>query len=254
MASALLAVLVLGCGLETSGISAFDGASDVEDDAAGDWIPGEDARREDLGASEDVGWPDDGANPGDDGGDERDGDDEDDGGPIPDGCSIESCNGLDDDCDTRPDDGFACVLGTSELGCGPCGQGRRECTAECVWSECTYPLELCAPGTEEECVPASCEVGHRTCEPTCEWSACVADHSDCTPGATESCEIESCGTGSRTCRTDCSWNPCRYGCSRSWETCCPGIGCVNLDSDIQNCGACGHDCGSWSICWFGDCS
>jgi hypothetical protein len=244
----LLAVATAGCGLQTGGLGPGDEfVLDVDRDATGEGIPAEDARREDS---------DDGTDPVDDGEEPPDAADdageEDDGGPIPEGCSIESCNGIDDDCDGRPDDGFECAVGTSSI-CGPCGRGRATCTADCTWSECSVPPDLCAPGDVEECVPLSCAVGHRTCRPDCSWSSCEADHRECTPGTTETCPIPNCGDGTRTCGADCSWSPCPYECRNSWETCCPGIGCVNLRYDAHNCGSCGHECGFASGCTDGHC-
>ena len=48
----------------------------------------------------------------------------------------EVCNGLDDDCDGRVDDGFECIRGSSEV-CtvGSC-TGSRTCSASCTWSGC----------------------------------------------------------------------------------------------------------------------
>lgn len=258
----LLAAASLGCGLETSGIGGSDAVPEIADDRVGDWVPADDADPpDDAIARDDVTVRDDAEEPGDDADAPPDGEDddggedaggEDDGGPIPDGCAVEICNGLDDDCDGRPDDGFECAIGIFDI-CGPCGEGRRTCNEECVWSDCTYPPEVCAPGTVEACTPASCAVGQRTCEPDCRWTACVPDHSDCSPGATQACSIPSCGTGSQTCAADCSWGGCHYECERDWEDCCPGIGCVNLEYDPQNCGSCGHECGTASGCTGGGC-
>lgn len=250
----VLLAWMAGCGLQTGGIGPGDDLLvDIERDGAGEGSPAEDARREDPGGGADGDDPDDGMNPVDNGEEPADdAEQEDDGELIPDGCAIESCNGIDDDCDGRPDDGFVCALGTTDF-CGPCGRGRATCTETCTWSECSTPPEFCAPGDIQECAPPSCEIGHRTCQPDCSWGPCTADHSECTPGATVSCTIEGCGTGTQTCRSNCSWDPCRYECSNSWDTCCPGIGCVNLDWDVHNCGSCGRECGFWARCWEGDC-
>jgi hypothetical protein len=254
----LLATASLGCGLETSGIGGSDAVVEIGDDRVGDWVPADDAdppddaiARDDVTVRDDAEEPDDDADGPPDGEDDAGG--EDDGGPIPDGCAVEICNGLDDDCDGRPDDGFECAIGIHDI-CGPCGEGLRTCNEECVWSECTYALDVCAPGTVEECTPAACEVGHRTCEPDCRWTACVPDHSECTAGTTESCTIDSCGTGSRTCGTNCVWGGCRYECRNDWEDCCPGVGCVDLDWNDDHCGNCSTDCEFGSICWDGDCT
>jgi hypothetical protein len=255
LVSALTLVLSLGCGLETSGIGGSDVGVEVVDDQGGDWVPEEDVGREDPGGTDDTEGLDDVVDPVDDAEDRPDVVDdagEEDDAPLPDGCVVEVCNGADDDCDGRPDDGFECAIGTFNI-CGPCGEGRQSCADGCVWSECSYPAEVCAAGTVEACTPAACEAGHRTCESSCRWTECVADHSECAPGAVQSCSVDPCGSGSQTCRTDCSWGGCHVECERDWEDCCPGAGCVNLDSDPNNCGSCGNDCGDMTPCSFGDC-
>jgi cysteine-rich repeat protein len=165
----------------------------------------------------------------------------------------ETCNGEDDDCDGSTDNGLECVPGARST-CGPCDAGQRTCTATCTWPDCTVPDDVCSAGTTEPCVPATCASGHRTCETGCWWGDCVPDHSDCTPSATRSCTVASCGTGSQTCGTDCAWGACGVPpCSHSWETCCPGVGCVNLDGDARHCGSCDHECGTMSPCTGGSC-
>lgn len=58
--------------------------------------------------------------------------------------NVEVCDGADNDGDGVRDDGFACVLNTSEAcqtGCG--STGTRTCQAGCVWGACTPPAESC---------------------------------------------------------------------------------------------------------------
>ena len=87
---------------------------------------------------------------------------------------MESCNGIDDDCDNAADEGFDCVLGAVE----PCdfggGQpGHRECVGACTWGSC-----ICDP----DCTGAEC--GNDGCGGSC---------GDCTANAV--C------TGARLCAT-----------------------------------------------------
>ena len=85
------------------------------------------------------------------------------------GCSFgacappaEVCNGADDDCDGRTDEGFTCVpgsTGTCPSGCGT--TGSRTCNASCEWDACTPPVELCN-GADDDC-DASCDESFTCC-------------------------------------------------------------------------------------------
>ncbi len=58
------------------------------------------------------------------------------------------CNGADDDCDTVPDDPFACVSGDSGSCANGCGvPGTQSCGSSCTWSPCCGPTEICQCGT-----------------------------------------------------------------------------------------------------------
>ncbi|MGE0792435.1 MAG: putative metal-binding motif-containing protein [Sandaracinaceae bacterium] len=58
---------------------------------------------------------------------------------------VETCNGVDDDCDTIPDDGFACAAGFTVPCSTTCGTaGTRVCTSSCTLpTSCTAPAETC---------------------------------------------------------------------------------------------------------------
>jgi hypothetical protein len=59
----------------------------------------------------------------------------------------ETCNGVDDDCDTTTDDGFACAAGSAVTCTTPCGlEGTGSCTAICELpgrAACTAADEAC---------------------------------------------------------------------------------------------------------------
>jgi hypothetical protein len=59
----------------------------------------------------------------------------------------ETCNGRDDDCDTVPDDGYACVAGSTVPCTTSCGTtGDATCTIACALptaAECRMPVEIC---------------------------------------------------------------------------------------------------------------
>jgi hypothetical protein len=64
--------------------------------------------------------------------------------------AAEICNGLDDDGDGMPDDGFACVRGTMQSCMTACGSmGNRTCDATCVFPACAT-AEVCGNGCDDD--------------------------------------------------------------------------------------------------------
>ncbi|MBN1770197.1 MAG: hypothetical protein JXB32_02955 [Deltaproteobacteria bacterium] len=125
----------------------------------------------------------------------------------------ETCNGVDDDCDTLADDGFGCALGTTGTCPTSCGTtGTRSCGAGCVWSACGPPSELCN-GRDDDC-DTSCDEG---------WACCV--------GSTRACTTTCSTTGGQTCSGGCSWGACVP----------PAEACNGSDDDCD--GACDEDFG-----------
>jgi cysteine-rich repeat protein len=53
-------------------------------------------------------------------------------------------------------------------------------------------------------------------------------------------------------RCDCQWNSAGGACATS-DTCCPGIGCRDLQNDATSCGVCGNACGQGETCVAGRC-
>jgi cysteine-rich repeat protein len=123
----------------------------------------------------------------------------------------ESCNGLDDDCDTLADDGFACTMGnwvSCTTSCGSTGWGI--CTAACTPpapASCTAPAETCN-AADDDCDTSIDEI-----------FACVR-------GATRSCTVGTC-TGTQTCGTACTWGTCGFGTAPANDT-CTGSGIVTI--------------------------
>ncbi|MBN1770091.1 MAG: DUF1566 domain-containing protein [Deltaproteobacteria bacterium] len=185
--------------------------------------------------------------------------------------ATETCNGLDDDCDTLTDETFSCRRGATEPctrtgATGTCS-GTRTCGDTCAWGACVVTTAetcngadddcdgviddgfACARGTTEPCTIGSC-AGTRTCSTTCTWGTCVAGTTEscngidddcdgqtdegfgCALGATESCTTACSTTGTRTCGTGCTWGSC---CAAA-ETC--GNGCDD-DCDGQTDEGCG---------------
>ncbi len=106
----------------------------------------------------------------------------------------EVCNGVDDDCDTVRDDGFACIQGSASAACTTsCGStGRGPCSTTCTPAppaSCTAPLETCN-GADDDCDGLTDE-GYL-----------------CIPGQTRSCSTPCGTTHTQTCTSSCSWSAC----------------------------------------------
>jgi cysteine-rich repeat protein len=120
----------------------------------------------------------------------------------------EVCNGRDDDCDTVPDNGFACVRGaptTCTTACGSTGTGTCSdaCTAP-AGAACAPPAETCN-GRDDDC------------------DTLVDDGFPCSAGETRTCIVGSC-TGVQTCSAStCDWNPCDFGTAPANDTCAGAI-------------------------------
>ena len=155
----------------------------------------------------------------------------------------EACNGLDDDCDTTADDGFACSPGGTGSCATPCGSaGTRACTAGCTWDACVAPVEACngrdddcdtmaddgfecAAGAVATCTTSCGSTGTRSCSASCAWQPCVPppeacngrddncdtqvdETSECVPGSTQACTLSCGSTGQRNCSAACTWDAC----------------------------------------------
>ena len=93
-----------------------------------------------------------------------------------DGCGPERCNALDDDCDGRTDEDFACVAGTT-LSCTTwCGSaGTMVCSDTCLLpGTCTPPDEICDNRLDDNCdgtIDEGCGPAHDTCAAPLDVSA-----------------------------------------------------------------------------------
>lgn len=173
--------------------------------------------------------PGDGGGDGDGDGDGDAGDsgaDERDAGPVDAGrvdggdaggcvASDEVCNGLDDDCDDRIDDGDTiCPQGMpfAIASCGTTGGGDKACVTECVggYLDCAGDGPGC--GTEVSADNCGCEV------------QCGGDD-PCAPSLTEPGQYECLSAG----------------CTGEGEQPCDGF-CVNTQVSPSNCGECDNPC------------
>jgi len=165
--------------------------------------------------------------------------------PTPSQCQLppETCNGIDDDCDGRCDNGFECCSGESSFCTTSCGtSGMKVCSSTCMWSGCIPPPETCN-GSDDDCdgvcdngyeccrggfgsCTTSCgSQGTRQCSSSCQWQTCTPppescngidddcdgvcdDGYECCAGQSGSCSTTCGSTGTRRCLSDCHWETC----------------------------------------------
>jgi cysteine-rich repeat protein len=135
--------------------------------------------------------------------------------PTGGGCMppAEVCNGMDDDCDTLADDGFACVQGAGSWACTTtCGTiGSGPCSATC-----------------EPAAPASCAVPAEICNG-------VDDDCDTLTDETFSCVRGSSGVGCTTTCGSIGTGTCTMACTLPTGAACtpPAEVCNGLDDDCD---------------------
>ncbi|MCB9548056.1 MAG: hypothetical protein H6706_19745 [Myxococcales bacterium] len=107
----------------------------------------------------------------------------------------------------------------------------------CCNDRCAFPEDECIEGW---CAPR-CHPGERRC----------------TNGDCETASATSCGAACQICeappgaRATCTAGQCAFECMGSTTRC--GRGCVELSTDEENCGACGHVCRDDQMCRSGAC-
>jgi hypothetical protein len=138
----------------------------------------------------------------------------------------ETCNGIDDDCDSNCDDGWACCAGRTSTCTTSCGTtGTRTCSSSCAWGSCIPPAETCN-GIDDDCN------GTRD-----DGYACYVGQTDST---CLTCGGLSTVTGSRTCGTGCTWGACcsRFEYCNSCDDDCNGAvdetGATSLELRVTN--------------------
>lgn len=175
----------------------------------------------------------------------------------------ENCGG----CGISCDDDDLCTIDTCVE--GECVNTPVECDDE---NECTD--DACDPDTGDcvftPVVGRDCNDGNAcTINDQCDAAGeCVGEPRDCDDNnacTEDSCDPDSgCVNTPIVCSDDdiCTEDRCDpatgcvfppVDCGDPELTCCPGIGCTNLASDEDNCGACGKTCASTETCCEGTC-
>jgi hypothetical protein len=162
----------------------------------------------------------------------------------------ESCNSLDDDCDTRIDEDFN--FDTDPLNCGAC---RRTCVdGICAAGECacTGSDSLCTPsGRSAFCTDLSTDSFNcGTCGRWCPPDTGAGGGGTSCDGARPCPAGEGC-FGSGVCRPIIACVDSACACPGG-TTACSGA-CVDRQTDINNCGTCGHICPATTTCVAGSC-
>ncbi len=153
------------------------------------------------------------------------------------------------DCNTKCDEAEVCIGGKCTT---QCPNDKKACGTSCV--DVQLDAENCG-----ECGHA-CTQGMYCANGECQ---CPAGKFDCDGNAANGCESSircdmicedsskvACGNG--TCcnaKSEC----CGDSCCGEGTTCCGGNACVNVKSDAQNCGKCGHACKNGNACVDGAC-
>ncbi|MBX7194396.1 MAG: hypothetical protein K1X94_20240 [Sandaracinaceae bacterium] len=156
-------------------------------------------------------------------------------------CRLGGCDPGYDNCDGRDDNGCETPLNTLS-NCGRCGE---------TCSGTTNATEICNASL------------------TCDYSSCDGGFLDCGGGRVNGCETafstSNCGTCGTVCgpRESCNGTgDCQCGtgpsagsgeaCTGGTPDCCTNA-CVNLQTDVNNCGGCGVRCGAGETCMAGSC-
>jgi hypothetical protein len=146
-------------------------------------------------------------------------------------CGIASCTGGYADCDQNPSNGCEVNLQSDTKSCGACGKacamGQVCANGQCA-DNCPMPLTSC----NGSCVDTTTDPDH-----------CGACATICAmvPNGTRGCSNKVCTVG--TC------NPGFANCDSNVANGCE----VDLDTDLKNCGQCGHACANNQTCTNGVC-
>jgi hypothetical protein len=207
-------------------------------------------------------------------------------------CALLKCDTGFGDCNVDLGDGCESPLDDTTH-CGACDRScstANSSSASCSAGKCAH---ACEPGFADCVQPASPEADDGCETDLAESATCGSCGNNCSTqgaGGGFGCKSGACGCGSNAqcsvagdpnqavCDTDsglCSCNnvECKAGesCQKqgnntlcrcnntgaacaAGQTCCPGVNCKSLDTDVAHCGACGNVCPSGFVCAAGACA
>ncbi|MBN1771592.1 MAG: hypothetical protein JXB32_10040 [Deltaproteobacteria bacterium] len=152
------------------------------------------------------------------------------------GSGIESCNGVDDDCDGETDEDFDCAAGAPVACTTACGStGTGTCSVECrlpATADCTPPVEACN-GLDDDCdgetdEEQACVPGEAlACTTTCRTAGTGVCSDLCLPPTAAECvpPAETCNGLDDDCDgTADDGFPCLAGSAVSCTTRCGSVG------------------------------
>ncbi|MFK8003673.1 MAG: MopE-related protein [Polyangiales bacterium] len=157
--------------------------------------------------------------------------------------NLETCNGLDDDCDLNVDEGItrACT--------SVCGAGVETCTGPGTFSGCTAPSpepDIC-DGIDNDCDSTVDEGNDRACSNDCGSGTEICRSGSYVECTAPSASIETCDGTDEDCdgRIDeMLTRACSTACGAGTETCTDGsfAGCTAATPAPETCNASDDDC------------
>ena len=140
--------------------------------------------------------------------------------------------GLDGDASVAASDG-PCGSQTDPKNCGTCGD------------DCTRLANVAAGAAGVTCRAGACVISAAACRPG--FAHCSSRPDDgCETNVLDSQNCGACGVicpaATPLCAVGASGAACSSSCAAPTPDVCGGS-CVDLKSDVKNCGVCGHDCG-----------
>jgi hypothetical protein len=163
------------------------------------------------------------------------------------------CGGVACDADQTCCNGTCVNVDSDNTNCGACGNAcsaPQVCSAgtcHCSGGPGCMAGETCCPGIG--CVDLATDRNHcGACNKTCNpGEDCAANACNCAGGA--ACGVGGlCCTSAGKCSTDGVSCQCGASACSAPSLCCPGDACLNVTSDVNNCGDCGHMCPAGGTC------
>ena len=205
-------------------------------------------------------------------------------------CTIASCNAGYGDCNGNPADGCEIYFLSDNNNCGNCGHtcafpnGSGSCVnGTCTLTSCNAGFANCNANPADGCEintnnnTSNCGNCGNTCAfqnasaactgGTCTIASCNFGYADCNANPADGCELNiltntsNCGNCGAVCSSangipSCSGGQCQISCNSGFGNCNNNAadGCeINLLTNNNNCGTCGHVCPMFTFCQAGAC-